>query len=308
MQIDGADNLGAAFTHGERPRAIPVRRLAELRDELAAYGQSEELNDFQRYILREKYEFGVPAAPFEIRSLILVATPHPPYAPVELTWGGRTIQTRSLVMSDFARTERDLRARLEPQGVHLIPAGDVPLKRLAVRSGLAVYGRNNVTYVEGMGSQHSMSAFFSDLPGDETAWTEVTMATECAGCRACLNGCPTGAIREDRFLIDNMRCLSYFNESPAEFEFPDWLPASVHHTLYDCLRCQIRCPINIRLHSIPAQTVTFDEAETGLLLAGVPADRMPEPTARKARFLGLDKWGDGVPRNIRVLFDQAQAG
>jgi epoxyqueuosine reductase len=38
------------------------------------------------------------------------------------------------------------------------------LKRLAVRSGLARYGRNNVTYVEGMGSFLELSASLTDMP------------------------------------------------------------------------------------------------------------------------------------------------
>jgi len=45
--------------------------------------------------------------------------------------------------------ERDYAARI------------VPIDRLAVRGGLATYGRNNVTYVPGMGSFHRLSAFYS---------------------------------------------------------------------------------------------------------------------------------------------------
>ena len=42
----------------------------------------------------------------------------------------------------------------------------LPLKTLAVRSGLAKYGRNNISYVPGLGSFHQLAAFFSDLPCD----------------------------------------------------------------------------------------------------------------------------------------------
>lgn len=38
----------------------------------------------------------------------------------------------------------------------------LPLKTLATRSGLASYGRNNITYVGKFGSFHRLTAFYTD--------------------------------------------------------------------------------------------------------------------------------------------------
>ena len=51
---------------------------------------------------------------------------------------------------------------------------NIPLKRLAVESGAAVYGRNNITYVDGLGSLYSSVIFLMYLvrmmPGWKFAW------------------------------------------------------------------------------------------------------------------------------------------
>lgn len=51
----------------------------------------------------------------------------------------------------------------------------LPKKLLAVYSGLAACGRNDVIYVRGMGSLHRLSAFYSDLPCDVDQWHELAM-------------------------------------------------------------------------------------------------------------------------------------
>ena len=77
------------------------------------------------------------------------------------------------------------------------------MKRLAVKSGLAVYGRNNITYVEGLGSLYSFARYFSDVEGDKDNWMERPHGGAMTHCWACVKNCPTGAIRKDRFIIDN---------------------------------------------------------------------------------------------------------
>ncbi|MFW5685834.1 MAG: 4Fe-4S double cluster binding domain-containing protein [Spirochaetota bacterium] len=135
------------------------------------------------------------------------------------------------------------------------PASRLPLKRLAVSCGLAVYGRNNITYVAGMGSFLTLAAHYSNLEPEDLDWSEPVTAKACARCEACVAACPTGAIRADRFLIDNERCLSYFNESPGTF--PPWLSANVHHCVYDCLICQSACPMNRSRRSHPRRGGSF---------------------------------------------------
>ena len=84
----------------------------------------------------------------------------------------------------------------------------LPFKRLAVQSGLAKYGRNNITYVDGMGSWCKYIALLTNIPCDGSAWREQPiMAAECENCELCINNCPTGAISKDRFLLLREKCI-----------------------------------------------------------------------------------------------------
>jgi epoxyqueuosine reductase len=208
-------------------------------------------------------------------------------------------------MSDFASAEASLRAAL-PAPARLERAERLPLKRLAVRCGLARYGRNNVSYIDGMGSNFSYMAFFSDRSCGEGEWGEAAVAAACSSCGRCAAACPTGAIRGDRFLIDNERCLSALNESGSPF--PEWLDAKVHHTLYDCLRCQAACPMNSGQAGRLGDTIRFDEEETAALLSGARPDSFPPSLAAKARYLGAHQWPDGLARNVRAIIDGGERG
>jgi epoxyqueuosine reductase len=291
-----------ALADGSRCVSIPVERLADARGELAALRESAGLNRFQDWVLGELYRFDLPDAGFPIRSIVVMAVPHPLYAPVRFTWEGRACHCMGLVTADVPAAEALLRERLA--GWRLVEARDLPLKRLAVQAGLASYGRNNITYVEGLGSCFSYAAFFSDRPCGRGTWTGVRLAERCGSCRICVGACPTGALRQDRFLVDTDRCLSFLNEGGGPF--PAWLGADVHHTLYDCLRCQLACPMN-RGHG-PAEAVDLSEDELRCLLSrAAPARRSPRLNA-KAAYLGLDHWPDALERNVMAIFAQAGGG
>jgi epoxyqueuosine reductase len=291
--------------HGEKLQIVNINRLQNLQSEIEFFEKNQELNGFQQWIAHNIYKFEIPDAEFTVKSIIIVAIPHPSYANVEFVRWNQKYHFMSLVKSDFDTTKKYLQEFLAPNGYHLKPATNLPLKRLAVHTGLAVYGRNNICYVEGMGSFFSFSAYFSDIPCDSDGWAEIRHADTCAHCKICLNHCPTGAIRENRFLIDNERCLSYFNETPGEF--PAWLPRSVHHCLYDCLKCQINCPMNKPYADTIIESIQFNEDETDMLLSGSPWDDFPPALKQKSKILGLDEWLGAIPRNLKILFELSEA-
>jgi epoxyqueuosine reductase len=83
----------------------------------------------------------------------------------------------------------------------------LPIKRLVVLSGLADYGRNNVTSVPGMASWVQYTVFLTDMPHDDSNWCEkLVMAAECEDCDICINACPKGAISKERFLFYREKC------------------------------------------------------------------------------------------------------
>jgi epoxyqueuosine reductase len=289
-----------AITRGERLAVLSLSRLEQVASELQTFAASEELNSFQQWIVAHKYHFSPPAdLPFTPRSILLQAIPHPMYANLEVLHDGRTFHLRCLVRSNFARAEDCLNAELAGKGYHLRAEPDLPLKRLGAHS-LAAYGRNNITYIDGLGSSFSYAGFFSDLPCAEDDWqTGVRLAEPCQHCQSCLKHCPTGAIRPERFLIDNQLCLSYFNEVPDPF--PAWIKPEWHNSLYDCLICQEYCPMNRVYLETDPQTIRFEEAETAQILAGVPLADFNPKFQTTARHLGLDEWWEAIPKNLRVM-------
>lgn len=293
--------------HGDTCQILPVERLQDLKKDLADFTSHADLNGFQKYITSSLYQFELPATDFVIRSIIIIASPVPSYANVILNWRGKQIPVMSLARSYLDKkdaptaTKHYLTTCLKPTGYHIKPAPLLPLKRLAVRSGLAAYGRNNICYVNGIGSFLTLVAYFSDVPCPEDTWREIRQMDHCVTCTACLKNCPTGAIRKDRFLINNEKCLSYFNESAGDF--PEWLPQSVHHCLYDCLMCQNICPKNKDSIQNVIGPIEFDEAETDLLLSGKPMKEFPFHLKKKVKLLGMDSYLNVMPRNMKVLFE-----
>jgi len=52
---------------------------------------------------------------------------------------------------DFDQTEKDLKDFLATQNYHIKPAGSIPLKRMAVKSGLAVLWQEQYHLCRGVG-------------------------------------------------------------------------------------------------------------------------------------------------------------
>ena len=176
----------------------------------------------------------------------------------------------------------------------------LPSKLLAVCSGMAKYGKNNIAYVEGLGSFVRLRTFLSDIPAAKSDGFKPEVMEECDRCKACLNECPTKAIVPDRFLIHAERCITFLNEGNEEF--PEWVDPAWHNSLIGCMKCQLICPVNKRFIKWVEEGESFNEAETKLILSGVPLDRIPPETAHKLNRGYMVEYLDVLPRNLRALF------
>jgi epoxyqueuosine reductase len=290
------------IARGERLAVLHLSRLDEVAAELTDFAAHEELNGFQQWIVAHKYRLTPPTdLPFTPRSILLHALPHPFYANVIVEHGGQTHLLRSLVRADFEGAEAWLRAELKTAGNHLAAEPNLPFKRLGSHS-LAAYGRTNITYIDGLGSNFSYAGYFSDLEVEQDDWLpQARVAPLCQTCKACLAACPTGAIRAERFLIDNERCLSYFNEVPDPF--PAWIQPAWHNSLYDCLLCQQACPMNRAHLAVAETTYRFDESISAAILAGEPLTAFPPAFQAGAHTLGLDEWWPAIGKNLRVMIE-----
>jgi len=218
-------------------------------------------------------------------------------------WGGARIPVivPPTYVSYTPRTEdvqSVLEAWLRDDG-YRVAKPKLPLKTLAVRSGLAEYGRNNISYVPGMGSFFQLVGGLSDVPCDDDPWREAKALDRCASCVACLRHCPTGAITDDRFLLRAERCLTYHNEAAADL--PDWIDPSWHHCLIGCMRCQAVCPENRAVRDWVEDRAEFSEQETALFVQRVPLDRLPAETAARVRSLEINEDFRLLCRNLSLI-------
>lgn len=175
----------------------------------------------------------------------------------------------------------------------------IVLKQLAVKSGLAKYGRNNITYIDGMGSFHLLMGYYTDLDLLVDNWQAVEIASECTNCSVCSRNCPTGAISENHFLIYAEKCITYLNE--YESDFPEWVKPEWHNSLIGCMSCQLKCPKNIAFVKEPIDLATFSEEETKMLLDKVALESLPQDTIKKLENISMMDNYSFLSRNIDIL-------
>jgi epoxyqueuosine reductase len=290
--------------HGYRVRVVSAVHIEDVRGALESqHGQGL----FDERFFDENltgFGFSVPEMLPQAKSIIVVGYPDP-HVRFAFNWAGERIPVT--VPSTYLHfIERDKRAQemlealLAPKGYRVAEAR-LPKKLLAVHSGLARYGRNNITYAGRMGSLYRLVVFFSDLPCEAGPWEEPAQLERCEGCAACISACPTGAIDPERFLIRAERCITFWNEQPKGVPFPGWLDPGWHNCLVGCLYCQQVCPENREVSDFYEEGEEFSEEETRLLLDGGEETDLPAALREKLERADLLEALDTFPRNLGVL-------
>jgi epoxyqueuosine reductase len=282
------------------------------------------------------------------KSLVMVAVPSPVHV-LPFVFGGKRID--GLIPPtyvNYRKTFEDILADMKANalagegGSIAIEILKAPLKSLAVHMGLASYGRNNITYVPGLGSGYQLCGYVvgtgkrrpseddrtkagraekhsgraDKLRGDQGQrgspygdWPETVM-DRCAKCRACVVACPTGAIREDRFLISAERCYTLLSESKKPM--PEWARLPKSRCLIGCMNCQEVCPENKgRLRYEPSGVeLTAEETEAVLELGRrLEAEEQGEDSGggekeealAKFERLGMSEDLAVIGRNLRAI-------
>jgi epoxyqueuosine reductase len=291
---------------GVLARVVSIEHLDELGTEIRSLHDDGCLNDtFYKDYSKPFFTPKLPKRFTRAKSIIVLAIPQPMLRATFL-WEGKEVKGNiPPTYSDYFRTYRSgrhlLADALGEESSRLVRAV-LPLKLLAVRSGLAMYGRNNITYLHGRGSFHRLMAFYSDYDTPVDNWQEKRALPKCAKCNACMKACPTGAIRKDRFLISAERCLSYMNEKDSKHPFPKWVPSSAHNSIVGCMCCQAACPYDKDVIGWREDRGRFSEEETAYLLRGRFSGSKAAKIEKKLKRLGLDL--SIFPRNLEVLIAQ----
>jgi len=286
--------------NGYKVKVLSVSHLGELQEDIDKFQRNSLLDKklSERYL---KFEYNASTALPDTKSLIIIAVPQP-ITRIRFEWQDKEynadIPPTYIRKIDDEHVKEILMSVLEPAGYRLERAR-LPVKTLAVRSGLAQYGRNNITYVSGFGSFHRLIAFYSDCPCDEDNWQELKVMRACETCFKCLENCPTQCISTDRFLIHAENCLTYLNES--ENKFPNWVKPDWHNAIIGCMRCQLVCPVNKAQIKKVVDGPQFSEKETELILQKTPLDNLPKITRENISSISGDDWYEVFPRNLNVL-------
>jgi len=288
---------------GYKAKTVSIKHLPEVQDsvgKLVRQGMiSERLHSIWHFYLQTNKNLP------EANTIIVVAMPQP-ITRIWFKWQGSTyladIPPDYFARAEYeSRAEEALKSALEAAG-YKIARAHLALKTLAVRSGLATYGRNNITYIPGMGSLYSLVAFYTDCPCEQDNWQDSKVMVDCENCSLCRESCPTGSIPVDRFLIHAEKCLGFLNEMEPDIPYwvqlqPDW-----HNGLIGCMRCQFVCPVNKPYLNNIVPGPSLSEDETGLVMNKTPWEKLSSKTRQK---LGIS---EGIylrlPSNLSALIEK----
>lgn len=288
--------------NGCKGTLVPIHHLHDLQQEMVELYQSRLLNsDLYKFLDGFQYDYStvLPNA----QSIIIAAVPQP-ITKIRFIWRGK--EREIIVPPTYVYTEAEkLVSRIAEdelkKGNFSLVRAKLPLKLLAVRSGLSQYGRNNISYICGMGSFYRLIALVSDMPSDSDTWRDIQRMPDCNNCWACLTSCPTKCIDINRTIIHASKCLTYFNESSETF--PDWIDCTWHNSLVGCMRCQLACPQNRNYILTTNSENILTESEIDLLLSENKITGLPKTTWDTLEKLNLTEYGlTTLQRNLKALF------
>jgi epoxyqueuosine reductase len=120
----------------------------------------------------------------------------------------------------------------------------VPLaeRALAARAGLGFIGKNHMLINPELGCRIFLGEIVTDLrlPADVGAVREPPLPGDCAGCRKCLDACPTGALRPDG-QFDAGACINYLTIE-YKGQIPPEQAEKIGDRLFGCEECIDACP------------------------------------------------------------------
>ena len=304
--VDDQKRMMAALEDaGYKAKILPIARVDKVVGEMHALFRSDRLNPAFAARYKDKFQLDWRSKYPNARSVIVLAVPVPI---LRLGFTYRGARREVVVPPGYSYTdietkvEQLVKKTLGGSGFDCQWLQGVPLKLLSVRSGLCLYGRNNITYCEGLGSVIQLYGLATDMESPEDVpLRPAARMPECGSCEVCACACPSGSIDLHTQIIHAERCITYLNENGGEF--PDWLEPSVHNAIVGCMVCQRVCPKNRGLLSMRTIEDVFDEADIDAICAGGEFSELPERTRNVLKAYNLDDYWrqQALSRNLRAL-------
>ncbi len=291
-------------------KTISVDHLKKLQDDIDKLKRGGNLSDHETYrSYINELNFTIPENLPDAKSVIVIAI-FTKLMKVNFHLNGKKHETMLppgyYLVDGFAEEDlRDviLKKIIKKPGYEIERSTKVHLKLLAVRSGLGRYGRNNICYVNGMGSFLRFYAYFTDFQFEEDNWNEIRMMKKCEHCKICMNNCPNNCIRDENFVIDVGKCVTLYNE--IEGDFPEWISHDAHNALVGCMKCQLPCPANHEVIKMTGRLEGVTEEETEKILEGISDEKTLDSLCKKLKMAktpaGLKEIFPVLRRNLKVL-------
>jgi epoxyqueuosine reductase len=291
--------------HSFKAKLVPVERLRDLEKDFNEVVKKGSFDKMVMNVYLRNFSFEEPESMDKCRSIIIISKARPAHR-LKLNYKGRKL--KAVIPPTYVNYQKVngrvfnlFRDWLGSTGGSAYVAR-LPLKLLSVRSGLARYGKNNISYIGKWGSYHQLFAFFTDLEPEGDPWQEIKSLDACSTCDLCRRNCPTGAIHKKRFLLDTEKCLTLLNES--EKEMPIWVSPDSHNSLIGCMKCQEICPYNNKVKEWIEDIGELDEEETGMLLSFTGDKDKSEHIIKRTKELGIyEFFADLIPRNLQLLLN-----
>lgn len=272
--------------------------IEQIKDSIENKIEDNELSEYISYVFNFKVRDSFP----EAKSIIIAAKYNPTH---KVTFMKDAKEIEAIIPPGYVnfrskqialqQTISGILASLNYRAERII----LPVKLLAVESGLGIYGKNNLCYLPEIGSYHYLGSFMSDMPNDNENWQGMINMNVCDTCNKCLHNCPSGAIDDERFLIHAEKCLTYFNRNPGIF--PDSLNPAWHNSLFGCIKCQEICPMNAKVSKKIEVLEAFTESETKEILSGEEFNNYSEILKTKLNNFGFPELHSFLSRNLKAL-------
>lgn len=212
------------------------------------------------------------------KSAIMAATNYAPAEPITngVAAYAQNRDYHTVLRKRWKRVVAQLEEELPGEQFRIaIDSAPVLERELGHRAGLGWFGKNTLLIDSRTGSYFLLSCLLTtaELAQDEPS------RGGCGTCRACIDACPTGAIRplNGRWAVDSRQCLSYWTIEHKTGLAPPEIESNRKGWVFGCDICQQVCPFNQpRAHQPDRARPTKDPD-------------FSDPTLTRERLAGMDE-------------------
>ena len=208
-----------------------------------------------------------------------------PYLPYENPPQGATISAYYPASDAAHQAALAVAEWLCAQGFRAKGSPNIPYKPILAQAGLARYGRNGLTGMDGLGTRYALQVVLTDAPltPDLPGGQRYALADRCADCSRCVRACPVGAL-DGTGRVDVYRCV---RARADEYPLAEPYRVLIGRSLYGCDICQDVCPRNAGVKRQPMPKDLQQALRLEALLEGNVEGLTPyigKNFARKARL------------------------